>query len=123
MIFEIKIIFIKPRWYIVSKMFSKLLKIYKINFKSRYYHLAHFTRKYLKGFENRSYRLARFTRKSFEAVRLVWDLFSIRTICMVFLVVVDVGCHTVGGETIDPLCRIVTRLVGSLLVGLSVKRL
>ena len=48
MTFEIKMIFIKPRWYMVYKMFSKLLKLYKINLKSQSYHLARFTRKYFK---------------------------------------------------------------------------
>ena len=52
---------------------------------------------------------------------LFWDTFLVRIICMVFSMLVGVGCYTVGGETINPLSRIVTRLVGDLLVGLSVK--
>ena len=42
---------------------------------------------------------------------------------MVFLTLVGVGCRTVNGETVDPLSRIVTGLVGGLLGGPSVKRL
>ena len=41
-------IFIKPRWYMVYKIFSKLLKLYKSNFKSWSQHLACITRKYFK---------------------------------------------------------------------------
>ena len=52
--------------------------------------------------------------KPFKATRLDLDIFSMCTICMVFKTLVDVGCRTVGGETVDPFGRIVTGLVGGL---------
>ena len=40
---------------------------------------------------------------------------------MVFSMLVGAGCRTIGGETVDLLCQIVTGLVGGLLAGPSVK--
>ena len=51
----------------------------------------------------------------FEAVRPVWDTFlSMCTICVVFWTLVGARCHTVGEEIVDPLAKIVTRLVGGI---------
>ena len=61
-------------------------------------------------------------RKSVEAARSTFGYVFDTTICMVFSMLVGVGCHTIGGETVDPLSWIVTGLVGSLLAGPSVKR-
>ena len=43
-------------------------------------------------------------------------------VCMMFLMLVGVGCCTVSGETVDPLGQIVTGLGGDLLAGPSVKK-